>query len=335
MWREIKNIIQTHHHFILTTHLNPDGDGIGSACALTELLLQAGKKVRLVCDSPIPQKFCFLDYHLTHEAYDPDDGYKECQVLIVLDTHKRERIGRVAELIDRPGILTVCIDHHEVAEPFTPYLCIDPKACSVGAMVYSLYQESGFDLNLRAATGIYASIVCDTGRFSYSSTSHQAHKIADVCIKLGVDPDLMHIQLFQHVTLGEIKIFAMALQGMETYADNKIAIQYIRKEVCQQIAGCNAEDLEHIDLEYIHEFNHLIEDVQCFILLREIGNNRVRVSMRSRTDLDISSIVQTLGGGGHANAAGLLWNGPTEEIKERILTLLVPLLKNQKIACAS
>lgn len=335
MWRDIKNIIQSHHHFVLTTHLNPDGDGIGSACALTELLLQTGKEARLICDSPIPQKFSFLDYHHTHEIYDPRDSYKDCQVLIVLDAHKRERIGRVAELIDRPGVITICIDHHEVAAPFTPYLFIDPKACSVGAMIHSLYKESGCDLNLRAATGIYASILCDTGRFSYSSTSHQAHKIADECIKLGVDPDFIHIQLFQHVTLGEIKIFAMALQGMETHFDNKVAIQYIRKEVCNQIQGCSAADLEHIDLEYIHEFNHLIEEVQCFILLREVGENRVRVSMRSKTDLDISSIMQTLGGGGHANAAGLLWNGSTEEVKERILELLIPLCKKQKIACAS
>lgn len=335
MWRNIRKIIQSHDQFILTTHLNPDGDGIGSACALTELLLQAGKKVRFVCDSPIPQKFSFLDYHSTHEIYHPQNDYGDCQVLIVLDAHKQERIGRLAELIDHPGVTTICIDHHEVAAPFTSYLFIDPKACSVGAMIYSLYQESGFDLNLRAATGIYASLLCDTGRFSYSSTSRQAHKIADECIKLGVDPDFMHVQLFQHVTLGEIKIFAMALQGMEIHFDNKVAIQYVRKEICKEIEGCQAADLEHIDLEYIHEFNHLIEEVQCFILLREVGENRVRVSMRSRTDLDISPVMQTLGGGGHANAAGVLWNGSTEEVKQRILELLVPIFKKQKIACAS
>lgn len=330
MWRDIKKIIQSHHHFVLTTHLNPDGDGIGSACALTELLLQMGKQVRFVCDSPIPFKFSFLDYHKTHKVYQSHENYSDCEVLVVLDTHKRERIGRLSRLIDNPGVVTLCIDHHEVAEPFTQHLAIDPKACSVGAMVYSLYKKSGFEVNLRAAKGIYTSILCDTGRFSYSSTSRKAHRIADECIRLGVDPDLMHSKLFQHVSLGEIKLFAMALQGMEMYFDNNVAVQHLRKEACEHLDGY-VLDLENIDLEYIHDFNNLIEDVQCFVLLRELGQNKVRVSMRSRTNLDISHLVQSLGGGGHANAAGLSWSGSAEEIKKRILKMLEPHFKKCEV----
>lgn len=334
MWRHIKKIIQSHQKFLLTTHLNPDGDGIGAACALTELLLQMNKNVRFVCDSPIPKKFSFLDYHQTHEVFNPAADYSDFEVLIVLDTHKKQRIGRLAQLIDHPKMMTVCIDHHEVEEPFTTHLAIDPKACSVGAMVYTLYKESGFDLNLQAANGIYASIICDTGRFSYSSTSRKAHKIADECIKLGVDPDLMHSQLFQHVSLAEIKLFTMALQGMEMYFDSKVAVQHLRNDACDCLKDCSS-DLENIDLEYIHDFNSLIEDVQCFILLRELGDNRVRVSMRSRTDLDISHVVHALGGGGHANAAGLSWRGSASDIKRRILNLLEQEFEKQKIKCAS
>lgn len=326
MWRDIKKIIQSHHHFLLTTHTNPDGDGIGAACALTELLLELGKQVRFVCDSPIPEKFSFLDYHKTHEIYDPSKNYHDVEVLIVVDTHKRERIGRLAALIDDPAIETLCIDHHEVAEPFTEHLAIDPKACSAGAMVYTLYKESGFDLNLRAANGIYASIICDTGRFSYSSTSRKAHKIADECIKLGVDPDLMHTQLFQHVSVYQAKLFAMALQGMETHLDKQVIIQHLSKEICSHLEE-GGGDLENVDLEYIHDFNHLIEGVRCFVLFRELGDGRIRVSMRSRTDLDISCLVQSLGGGGHANAAGLLWKGSLQEIKNRILELLEQLFR--------
>lgn len=325
MWRDIKKIIQSHQNFVLTTHLNPDGDGIGAACALTELLLQMGKKVRFVCDSPISGKFAFLDYHQTHEVYDPRDAYADCEVLIVLDTHKRERIGRLAQLIDKPNIITLCIDHHEVAAPFTQHLANDPKACSVGAMVYTLYKESGYDLNIEAANGIYASIICDTGRFSYSSTSRKAHKIADECIKLGVDPDLMHSQLFQHVSFKQIKLFAMALQGMEIYFDNQVGVQCLSKADFERAEG-TAIDLENIDLEYIHDFNSQIEDIRCFVLFRDLENNRIRVSLRSKIDLDISHLVLSLGGGGHANAAGLLWKGTLEEIKSRILAGLSDLL---------
>lgn len=335
MWRDIKKIIKTHRNFVVTTHVNPDGDGIGAACALTELLIQMGKKVRFVCDSPIPKKFAFLDFHHTHEVYNPDAKFDGEEVLIVLDTHRRERIGRLAELIDKPGIETLCIDHHEVANPFTNHLAVDPKACSVGAMVYALYKDSEYPLNLNAATGIYVSIICDTGRFSYSSTSCKAHKIADECMKLGVDPDLIHHQLFQHVSLGAIKIFARALQEMETYLDNRVAVQVIRKTDCEDIGG-DVSDLEHIDLEYIHDFNNLIEDIHCFVLIRELGDSRVRVSMRSKTYLDISHLVRSLGGGGHANAAGLCWTGPTDEIKGLILSLLGDLFEkhSEEVRCA-
>lgn len=322
MWNEIKKIIRFNKHFLLTTHVNPDGDGIGAACAMAELLLHMGKKVRIVCDSPIPRKYAFLDFHGLFECYDKNKQYGETDVMIVLDAHKRGRIGGLAELIDRrPEMPTICIDHHNPSETFAQLHVIDSKACSAGAMIYALCKEVGFVLNLRAATGIYASVICDTGRFSYSCTSCKAHKIADECIKLGVDPDLMYSRLFQHVSLAEIKVFAGALQGMETYLDNKVIIEQIRRADLEKM-GASALDLEHVDLEYIHDFNNQIEDVECFVLLRELADNHVRVSLRSKLDLDISSVVCSLGGGGHANAAGVSWKGSLEDVKERILVLL-------------
>lgn len=321
MWRDIKRIIHHHQNFALTTHVNPDADGIGAACAMTELLLMMGKKVRFICEDPIPRKFSFLNYRGVHEQYSPDGDYSDVQVLIVLDTHKRERIGRVAKLLDNPKITPICIDHHTVTETFTTHIAIDPRACSVGAMVYTLFKESGFDLNIEAATGIYASILCDTGRFSYSSTSRKAHKIADECIKQGVDPDQMYSRLFQHVTMGQIKIFAKALQGMETYLDNRVVIQQIRREDYEGIGG-DVTDIEHLDLEYIHEFNKLIEDVECVVLLRELAGNQVRVSLRSNSNIDIGQVMRALGGGGHSKAAGASWKGSLEEVKKRILDLL-------------
>jgi len=253
--------------------------------------------------------------------------YDEAQVLVVLDTHKKDRIGQLGQLIDR-GLTSICIDHHIVTETFTPFIAIDPKACSVGAMVYTLYKESGFDLNLEAATGIYTSVICDTGRFSYASTSRKAHKIADECIKLGVDPDLMYSRLFQHVPLAEVKMFARALQRMETHLDNKVIIQQICREDYEKIG--EFIDIEHLDLEYILEFNKWIEDVECVVLLRELADNQVRVSLRSKSGIDIAAVLKALGGGGHSKAGGLCWKGSLVEVKKRILDLLKDLFDCQK-----
>lgn len=325
MWHQIIKALDAHQHFLLTTHLNPDADGIGAGSALIELLLQMGKKVRFVCDSPIPPKFAFLDYHQLHECYDEQEKYPETEVLIILDANRLERIGRLANLVPHPNILTLCIDHHEPVPPQPFALCIDPHACSVGAMIFRLYKETGYKLNFNAANGIYASILYDTGRFSYSSTNRNAHRIAEECIRLGVDPVFIHNCLFQQVSVPEAKLFASALQKMETFFDHKIAIQQIRQAEC----AADVADIEHIDLEYVHDFNYMIKDVQCFVLLREISQNLVRVSLRSKTALDISQIVQQLGGGGHANAGGIYWKGPIEEIKYVILDQLTALLSKQ------
>jgi len=321
MWREIKNIIDNSKRFILTTHVNPDGDGIGTACALIELLLAKGKEVRFVCDSPMPKKFSFLDFHHLYEPYCPESNYSDADVLIILDAHRKERIGRMATLLDHPSLCVICIDHHEIVEHLTPYLAIDPKACCVGALIYDLFEEYQFPLNLNAAMGIYTSILCDTGRFCYSSTGLEAHKIAEECIKLGVDPDGMYSRLFQHVPLSEVKMFAKALETMEIYLDNRVIIEKIRLADCEN-TGTHPMDLEHIDLDYIHDFNKLIEDVECVVLLRELPEGQVRVSLRSTSNLDVGKLLLAAGGGGHSRAAGAIWQGSLLDAKKRILILL-------------
>ncbi len=317
MWRKIKKVIQDNDSFLITTHINPDGDGVGSACALIELLLQMGKTVSFICDSPIPRKFSFLDFHSFHHMFDPEQSYDDIDVVFVLDAHKKDRIGRIFDIIQLPHVIGVCVDHHEADSFFTRHTVIDLYSCSVGAMIYTLYKECGYDLTLEAAMGIYTSIVCDTGRFSYSTTSRKAHKIADECIKLGVDPQIMYSQLFQRVPLAEVKMFATALQRMETHWNDTVIIQEIRLED-YDINMCDSNQ----DFEYIHEFNKLIEDVECVIVLRELSQDIVRVSARSKSAIGIEVIMKNIGGGGHKKAAGALWSGTISEVKAYLLSEL-------------
>ena len=141
------------------------------------------------------------------ETYSTEHTYCDAQVLIVLDTHQLERVGKLKHLVDSKNLFIVCIDHHPLMESFADMLIVDDKACSVGAMVYTLFKESGIPLNLNAAEGIYTSVICDTGRFCYSSTGRRAHKIADECLKIGVDPSYIYSQLFQQVPLEHMHLF--------------------------------------------------------------------------------------------------------------------------------
>ena len=314
MWRDIQRVIEQHDNFLLTTHINPDGDGIGSAAAMTELINAFGKKARFVSGSPIPSKFDFLDFHSNHELFDEGGDYSGTQAVIILDAHKADRLGPAAALLDLKGIVTVCIDHHQAEDSFCDFSFINSEACSVGAMVYRLFKEMGVALNLNAAKGIYTAVVCDTGRFSYSSTNRRAHKIADECIKLGVDPDEMYSRLFQHMTLDQAKMFAQAVTRMETFLDNRIVVEQLS---CDDYEA-GSED-NPIDMDYIHEFNKHIENVECVALLRELDDGSVRVSLRSLGELDVCGVVQTLGGGGHCKAAGAICQGSLDHVKVQVV----------------
>ncbi|MBJ7449485.1 MAG: DHH family phosphoesterase [Parachlamydiales bacterium] len=298
MWREIKKIIHHNHHFLITTHEHPDGDGIGSACALIELLRHLGKEAKFIVDSAIAERFQFLNFHNCFYEYDSNLDVSNAQVFIILDTHRLERIGRVAKYLQRSTLIPICIDHHLPSSTFTPNSVIDTRACSVGAMIYTLYKEIGFPLTLEAATGIYTSVISDTGRFSYASTSRKAHKLADECIKLGVDPELMHQRLFQQIPLNTINILAEALATREFFFNEQLMIQtlvYHHEDPSSNL----------MDMDFLHEFNKMFKGLKCVVLLRELQDGRVRISLRSSIGgPNVEEIAKQIGGGGHSKAAG-------------------------------
>lgn len=318
MWREIIEVIRQHQHFLVTTHVNPDGDGIGAACALIELLRLQGKNVKLIYDSPIPEKFHFLDFHGTFNNFDPNADYAEVEVLIILDTYRRERIGRVAKLLDRKNVISLCIDHHRPSDTSVDHMAIDPNACAVGTMVYTLFKSSGYPLNQRAATGIYTSILCDTGRFCHATTSRKAHKIADECIRLGVFPETIYRQIFQQVSFNEMQMISQALSSMEQHLDSRVVFITLESDKHPQ--------LSELDLEYLHEFIKLLKPVDCIAVFRDLGNGKIRISLRSKGEYDVQTVAKTLGGGGHAQAAGATCDGPIAKLKSQVRTLLYQFL---------
>lgn len=322
MWRSIIEVIREHQSFVVTTHMHPDGDGVGAAAALIELLRLQEKDVRFVCDSPLSKKFLFLDAYQTFCSFEDLERQQfSPEVLIVLDTNRKERIGRVASLLERPGLISICIDHHRPSQFAFDHMAINPEACAAGALIYTLFKSSGYPLNHQAAKGIYTSIFCDTGRFSYSSTSRKAHKIADECMKLGVQPEEIYRAVFQQVKVSEIQMIAEALSQLELLAEGQLAFVTLRKGTVD-----HSLNLETLDLEYFHEFMKLIGPVACIAVFRQLEDGRVRVSIRSKGELNVQSVAQSLGGGGHAQAAGVTLHRSLGEakkcIRERLFSVL-------------
>lgn len=316
MWLQIKEAIEKHQNFVITTHIHPDGDGIGSAAALIELLHKLGKNCSFICDSPIPEKFQFLNFRNLFEVYEGQPLNPE--VLFILDTSQPHRIGGLSKLLENKKLVSICIDHHPFEESFATHEQIDSQACATGALIYRLYEYMHLQMSLLAATGIYVSILCDTCRFSNSCSDGRALSIANECIKMGVNPDDVHSRIFQRVPLEEMKVFAAALQRMETYFDNKVVVLEIKQEDYPE----DNQILEFLDLDYILDFNKAIKEVECVVLLRELPDDKVRVSLRSKNGFDIREIVKKMGGGGHKNAAGANVSGTIESVKSLIVSHL-------------
>lgn len=331
MWQQLRDVIQKHQSFLITTHINPDGDGIGSACALSVLLKKMEKDVRVVFDGRIPEKYAFLDFDHNYEVYNPEESYANIEVVVIVDAHQLERLGSLSNLMKSYQPVLVIIDHHpklkeiQFADPFvrnkSVVEVIAPQASSAGSMIYALYKECGYELSIEAAMGIYVSVMSDTGRFSYSSTDRQAHKIADECIERGVDPDWMYSRIYQQVTLAEFKVFAKALQHMEVHFYGQVIVQKILLDDYVGVLNEVYEVLQS-DLEYFHEFNKIIAGVDCIVLLCEIPDNQVRVSLRASGNFRVDSIANQLGGGGHSKAAGALLTGSVEQVKDQVLSAI-------------
>lgn len=318
MWRETKKIFQEHGSFLISTHVNPDGDGIGSACALADLLSRMGKQVCFVYDGLFPEKFSFLSFPGIKEIFYSEENYSDVEVVVMVDAHSADRLGRVAQIFQRPDVVKVVIDHHQPQEIPAGHCVIDSNASSTGSMIYTLYKESGYELTKEAAEGLYVSVISDTGRFCYSSTDRKAHKIAEECMKKGVDPDWMYAHLYQQVSLPEFKVFAKALQHMEEHFNNRVIVQKILREDFVGVSDAVQEILQS-DLEYFHEFNKIIVGVDCVMLLCERPNRTVRVSLRSSGSFRVDRIASQFGGGGHPKAAGASLKGTVEGVKEKVL----------------
>lgn len=320
MWKEIEAILSGAKKVVITTHVNPDGDGIGAACALSELLIQRGKAVRFICDSPIPEKFKFLDFHSCFEEFKEGRLMNTPDVLVILDTHKKERIGRLQSFLTQKGVNVICIDHHTPSETFTPFTVIDSAACSVGAMIYHYYMYLNHPINLQAAQGIYASLLCDTGRFSYSSTNREAYQIAEHCIRIGVHPQRMYSRLFQQVPLEEAKLFAEALTHSLSFLGGQLHILKLEQTTFTRY-GISEKQIENLDFEFMLEFVKMVKGSRGVALLREIPGGKVRVSLRSKKEWDVSLISQMLGGGGHSKAAGATVEGTLDEVEAKLVSL--------------
>ena len=318
--KQIISQLKNSHRLLVATHINPDGDAIGSLIAMGLALEALGKQATLHCGSPIPAVYRFLPAtdRITR-TYDPSAGF---DTAVILDCGNFKRVGQAFADIEK--IETVInIDHHVTNTGFGNFQIVDTAACATAEILYRLVKELDIRITPGMATAIYTGIFTDTGSFRFSNTNRAAFAICEEMVSLGMDPYKVAQNVYGTYSLGRIKLLNLALDSIEVAAGGKVSIMTLTRDMLFK-TGTHREDIDGL-INYARR----IEDVKLAVLLQEMENGngtaqvapRFHVSLRSDGTLDVAEFAATFGGGGHKVAAGFNIDAPLEDIRGKIVRM--------------
>ncbi len=296
----IIEIIEKNNSFLITSHINPDGDAIGSELALHKFLIDKGKSSEIINHSKTPANMKFIDVDnnvkvLGTDIQTLDTG--KYDVIFVIDLNQLSRTGDLGEPIRNSGKLLVCIDHHQNPEEFTKNLFVDDSYGSTGEMIYDLIVSEGDkNLNYDIALAIYVAILTDTGSFKYERTRPATHHKAARLLEFGIDPKWTHSQIYHQGSLNIVKLLARALNSLEVYNSGKVALMKIYQNDLSETGTTES------DMESFVNYTLSIRDVKIGIFMYELENG-VKISFRSVGSIPVNNLAAEFGGGGHVNAA--------------------------------
>ena len=303
---------------VLATHINPDGDALGSLLGLADILAGMGKKVFRYLEEPVSPLYRFLaDSQLVRTDLEDLAGFVRAAgtdvLTIALDCGDRKRLGKNADELLRIRPFVV-IDHHKGNDGFGDLAWIDSTRSSTGEMVFDLATALGQSVSTKAAEALFAAIVTDTGGFRYEMTSAHTFDVARQLVEAGVKTDLVSRNLYDNYSVARLQLLQMVLATLEVHCGGRVAVITVSREFLDR-TGCALEDTENfINLP------RSVTSVEVAVFLKEAGEDRVSVSMRAKDTCNVAEVAAKFGGGGHRNAAGFKTAATTlEEVRGRLL----------------
>ena len=307
MWDELISLLNTHQHFLLTTHVHPDGDAIGALVGLGLTLEELGKTALLVNDDPVPRIYQFLDPEGRVRHYEPvrdDPEIAACDMAVVLDVGSLDRIGRLAKPLRRHEMPIACIDHHVTNSGFADVNGIDPSAASASSLVLDLIRAMGRVPAPRVAEALYVGLATDTGWFRFPNTTAQALRDAAELVECGANVPHIHEMVYENLSAARMRLLGLALASLQTDCDGKLAWLTLTRAMFEDTGA------EESELESVVDTLRQVGGTEILILFRERPEGGTRVSLRSKHDLDVATLAARFGGGGHRLAAGTMLDDP-------------------------
>jgi phosphoesterase RecJ-like protein len=307
MLSQVVQLIEQNQRFMITSHVRPDGDGLGSGLALYWMLQALNKEADVVLRDRVPPAYNVLPgSDLVIVQDDVTQSYDAAFIIECGD-------------VERPGLprlrnqFVVNIDHHSTTTAFGDINWIDSTAAAVGEMIYNLCKALGVEVTKEIAECIYTALLTDTGSFHFSNTTERTLKIASELVRRGVEPARISQALFYSNSLSKIKLLGLVLSSIQLDESGRIAWIRMDRETMRE-AGASEEEADGIA-------NHALSigEVEAVAFFKELSPVVYRVSLRSKGKFNVARVAESFGGGGHRNAAGCSVEGGYEDVKRRVV----------------
>jgi phosphoesterase RecJ-like protein len=305
MLREVLDQIGRRQRFVLTSHVRPDGDAVGSVLACYALLQQMGKQAKMVMRDPVPGPYRVLPFaDAVIQAPYVEEGF-EAAIILECDCVQRTAL----QGLDGPFLIN--IDHHHSGRPFAHVNWIDPQACATAELIFRLAREAGVPLSPEIATCLYAAVLADTGAFSHCGTNADTFALARELVLAGADPAAIAQETYFSTSAAKMRLLGIALSRLQQ--DGWLAWMYVRGN---DLERCQATEDDCIGMV---NFALGVNEVEVAVLFRELADGRWHASLRSKGKINVAEIAERFGGGGHYSASGCSLPGSLSSVSETVL----------------
>ena len=318
--KTVVEIIRRNRRFTVSSHVNPEGDALGSALALASLLKRLGKQAVVATDGGIPKAFKF--FPRVAPVVGRPSQVQMPEVAMTVDVPVLDRLGSMRGLFQKAGV-SVNIDHHVSNRLFGDVNWVDPKAAAVGEMIFRLYEVFRVKPTRDEALCMYVSIVTDTGSFRYMSTTPEVHRIASDLISRGVSPLKVGQDIYECHSPSDLRFLGKVLSSLRSTPDGKVSWV----EVPHALLKSCRPGPEIVD-ELVNYPRSVRTAEVSFVLRDQSSDGKIRVSFRSKGRVDVNKIARSFGGGGHMAASGCTVGGTLAQVRQKVLGVARQAVRN-------
>lgn len=308
MFSKIKKIIHDGKRFLITSHIDPDGDALGSVFSLYWVLKSLGKDPIVYLKDRVPYRYGFLPGPTDVAHVLPEHSF---DAVFVLDCGDLFRIGDASERVKDMGIV-ISIDHHATNEAFGDINVVKQHVSSTGEILYGLYKSMQIEFSYNIAVNVYTAVFTDTGSLRYDNADPTAFIICERMVKAGVKPSYVAQMVYESHPKERFLLLGEVLRTLQTFDRGRIAMAHVTEEMFRS-TGTTSEYTDGFSEEF-----RKIRGVEASVFIRQTGERRYKISMRSKGIIDVAALCNHFGGGGHKNAAGCTIDGDLGAVEEQL-----------------